>query len=140
MRTVIRPVARAAALLVVAPFLTFVSALATEHVHEPEPGHDHEHAVVHTHFAPHHVEVPATEHRPPAADQDLDHDDEHVVWLASSTLHESPYHVHYLVAAVAVSSKAVPIERDWSVTPFDDAAPLHGPPRQPSLRGPPPTV
>jgi hypothetical protein len=132
--SVIRPVARAAALFVVAPFLTFVSALASQHIHEPEPGHEHEHAVAHSHFAPHHVDV----HDHHDADADLDHDDAHVVWLDSSTLNEFPYQVHHVPAAVPVSFEAVPIRRDWSVTPFDDAAPLHGPPKQPSLfRGPP---
>src|SRR5215813_9715335 len=135
MRRVSRPVARAAALLVVAPFLTFVSALASQHIHEPEPGHDHEHAVAHSHFAPHHAETPAsdhrlltTDHRPPATDQDLDHDDETVVWLDSSTLHESPYQVQQALAAVPVSFEAVHIEHHWSVTPFEYAAPVHGPP------------
>jgi hypothetical protein len=133
--------ARATALVVIAPFLTFVSALASQHIHEPEPGHDHEHAVAHSHFAPHHVEAPSTDHRSPTTDQDLDHDDENVVWLDSSTLHEFPYQLHDVLAAAPVSFESVAIERDWSVTPFDDAAPLHGPPRQPSLfRGPPAAV
>src|SRR5262245_30779889 len=153
MRNVSRPVARAAALIVVAPFLTFVSALASQHIHEPEPGHDHEHAVTNSHFAPHHAEAlsidhrppttdhrpPASDHRSPATDQDLDHDDALVVWLDSSTLHESPYQVQHALAAVPISFEAVHVEPHWSVTPFDDAAPVHGPPRQPSLfRGPPP--
>src|SRR5476649_184974 len=37
---VIRPVARGAAVVLLAPFLTFASALAPQHVHE---GHDHDH-------------------------------------------------------------------------------------------------
>src|SRR5262245_21310585 len=137
MRDVIRPVARAAALFVVAPFLTFVSALASQHVHEPEPGHEHEHPVAHSHFAPHHAE--AHDHAAEVHDHaELDHDDEHVVWLDSSTLHESPYQAQQPLAALPVSFEAVHVERHWSVTPFDDAAPVHGPPRPAALfRGPP---
>jgi len=142
---VIRPAARAAALLVVAPFLTFASALAPQHIHEPEPGHDHDQPVAHSHFAPHHAEthdhVAESCGVPFAADKELDHDDEHVVWLDSSTLHESPYQVHRALAAVPVGFETACVERHWAVTPSDDGAPAHGPPRPSSpFRGPPPSA
>jgi hypothetical protein len=132
-------------LLLVAPFLTFVSALASPHIHEPEPGHDHDQPVAHSHFAPHHVE--AHEHLEELhgvhvePEAELDHDDERVVWLDSSALHESPYQAQHVLAVVPVDFEAVHIERHWSVTPFDDAAPVHGPPRPASpFRGPPPSA
>jgi hypothetical protein len=134
--SVIPPRARAAALLVIAPYLTFASALASPHVHEPEPGHDHTHAVAHSHFAPHHLE--AHEH---TVEIEFDHDDDHVVWVDSSALHESPYQMLPALTAVPLSFEPVDAERAWSVTPNDDAAPAHGPPRPASpFRGPPPTA
>jgi hypothetical protein len=136
---VIRPAARAAALLLVAPFLTFVSALTAQHVHEPEPGHDHEEAVVHSHFSPHHTEE--HDHLGLADESEIDHGDGHVVWLDGSTLHETPYQAHPAPPAIPAGFETVHIERHWSVTPFDDAAPVHGPPRPASpFRGPPPSA
>jgi hypothetical protein len=55
MPSVIRPLARAAAILVAGPYLLLASALAPEHIHEPESGHDH--AVAHSHFGPHTAEA-----------------------------------------------------------------------------------
>jgi hypothetical protein len=118
------------------PFLTFASALAPTHVHEPGPGHQHEHAVAHSHFAPHHLE--AHDHRDAGEGPEIEHDDEHVVWIDSPTVGESTYQINVIPFAVPVTAETVPIERQWSVTPFDDAAPLHGPPKPlPSFRGPP---
>src|SRR5215471_9760126 len=138
MRPVIaRAMARVAAAGLVAPFLTFASALAPAHVHEPGPGHEHEHGVAHSHFAPHQlnghdhdVEGPEIEH---------DDDDGHrVVWLDSPILHQSPYQVASVLAVATPIFETVPIERHWSVTPFDDGAPVHGPPKTAALfRGPP---
>jgi hypothetical protein len=136
---VIHPVARATAWLVVAPFLTFTAALAQQHVHEPEPGHEHEHAVAHSHFAPHHLET--HDHLDLADAPDLDHGDESIVWLDSSTLHEATYRVSPAPPAIPVSYEPIGIVRHWSVTPFDDAAPVHGPPRPAApFRGPPPSA
>jgi hypothetical protein len=130
-------VARAAAWLVVAPFLTFTAALAPQHVHEPGPGHEHEHAVAHSHFAPHHLET--HDHLDLAEAPELDHGDESIVWLDSSTLHESLYKTAPIPPAIPISFALVPVVEHWSVTPFDDAAPVHGPPRPASpFRGPPP--
>ena len=130
-----RGLARAATACLVAPFLTFASALAPEHVHEPEPGH--EHAVAHSHFAPHHLEEP--DHH--AEGPEIDHEDQHVVWLDGSALHEAPYKVDAAPAATPVLFETVSIDRHWSVTPFDDVAPAHGPPRPSSpFRGPPPSA
>jgi len=135
---VIPPVARAAALLVLAPFLTFASALAPQHVHEPEPGHDDEHAVAHSHFELHQAGLRATDHARPTTEQDIDHDDEPVVWLDGSTLHEAPYQLDATPRAILGGYETVRIERHWTATPFDAAAPVHGPPRPASpFRGPP---
>ena len=130
-----RLVAWAASAVVVAPFLTFASALAPQHIHEPGPGHN-EQAVAHSHFAPHgtslhhHNDVTEIEH------DDTDHG--HVVWLDSPILHEAAHQTARVVPAAPVSYAIVAVERHWSVTPFDDAAPVHGPPKRAHLfRGPP---
>src|SRR5438445_56997 len=73
--SVIRPVARAVALFLIAPFLTVASTLAPQHVHEAN--RDRGHTVVHSHFGPHEAAV----HRGNATE--IDHDAEHVVWLDS---------------------------------------------------------
>jgi hypothetical protein len=140
---VIRPVARAAAGLVVAPFLLLASALAPTHVHEPGPAHDHDHAVVHSHFAPH---VETHGHGDPGDIDQLEIEQDgtshgHVVWLDSSILHQSPYQPDQVPAAIPVGYETVQVEMYWSVTPFDDAAPVHGPPKpDPLFRGPPPSL
>jgi len=132
---VIRPVARVAALFVAAPFLTFASALAPIHVHEPGSGHEHEHAVAHSHFSPHHLD---THNHDAAEGPEIEHDDEHVIWIDSWILHEGIYKVRPARLVISVSHETVQLERHWSVTPFDDAAPVHGPPRTvPLFRGPP---
>src|SRR5882724_4488336 len=86
MRPVIRLPARIAALLLVAPFLTFASALAPQHVHEPGAGH--EHAVAHSHFGPHDAHVVEGHD---ANTTEIEHDIERVVWLDSPILHEAPH-------------------------------------------------
>ena len=124
---------RAVALLLVAPFLTFASALAPQHVHEA--GHDHDHAVAHSHFAPHEHDI----HH--ADDLEIEHDDadhEHVVWLDGSVLRESPYHPSAAPPAIPVSYEPVTVELHWAVRAFDESAPAHGPPRSGlRFRGPP---
>jgi hypothetical protein len=124
---------RAAALFLVAPFLTFASALAPQHVHEV--GHSRDHAVAHSHFNPHH-----TDHHE-SVDLEIEHDAaDHgsVVWLDSSLLHELPYQQAPAPSAIPVSYEIVPVAMHWSVTSFDAAAPVHGPPKgPPRFRGPP---
>jgi len=134
-----RSVARAVALLVVAPFLTFASALAPQHVHEPGPGHEHAHAVAHSHFAPHDHSAAHAGNGIEIEHDDLDHG--HIVWLDGSALHESPYRAAPPAPPVPVARETVLAETRWSVTPFDDTAPVHGPPK-PSVpfRGPPPLL
>src|ERR1043166_2387333 len=82
MQSVIRPsLARAAAILLPGPYLLLASALAPEHIHEPGP-HDHDHAIAHSHFGPH----TAAAH--PIDPTEIEHDDDHVIWLDSSILNE----------------------------------------------------
>src|SRR5215470_6615543 len=135
MRAVIaRAMARAATVGLVAPFLTFASALAPAHVHEPGPAHAHGHAVAHSHFAPHQLDT----HDHDAESPEVEHNDGHVVWLDSPSLHEAPYQIDPMPAALPAGDETVHVERHWSVTPFDDAAPVHGPPKPvPPFRGPP---
>jgi len=135
---VIRPLARAAALFVVAPFLTFASAVAAQHVHEPGPDHHDDHAVAHSHFAPH---GHAATHEHPTEIEHDGQDNGHVVWIDGSALHESPYRPAHVLPAIGVTSELVVVEFQWSVTPFDDAAPPHGPPKPVDfVRGPPPSL
>jgi hypothetical protein len=132
MHVVIRPAARAAALFLIAPFLTFASALAPQHVHEPGPGHDHDLAVAHSHFGPHKIDV----HDDDVTE--IEHDIEHVVWLDSPILHEAPYRTAPVASAIPVTYEIVPAELHWAVTQIDTAAPAHGPPRSAHrLRSPP---
>jgi hypothetical protein len=134
--TVIRPEARATALLLVAPFLTFASALAPQHVHGLGGGHDHGHAVAHSHFQPHEMGIlqgkDVTE---------VERDIEHVVWLDGSILHEALYHAAPDPPAIPFSDEIVVAELHWSATAFDEAAPPHGPPKTVlRFRGPPPSL
>jgi hypothetical protein len=121
------------ALLLVTPFLTFASALAPQHVHEP--GQGHEAAVAHSHFGPHEIDAHHDE------GTEIEHDDAdhgHVVWLDSSILHEAPYKAAQAPPAIPVSYEIVHAELHWSVTAFDAAARAHGPPKRAHLlRGPP---
>ena len=135
MSSVVRRAARAAAWLVVGPLLTFASALAPQHVHEPGAGHDHGHAVAHSHFGPHDLDV----HHDDVTE--IEHDIEHVVWLDSPILHEAPYRAAPVPLAIPVSYEIVLAEPRWSATTFDAAAPPHGPPRTVlRFRGPPPSL
>src|SRR5438128_10275456 len=108
MRAVNRLACRTAAVLLVAPFLTLASGLAPEHVHEP--GHGHDHALAHSHFGPHELESHAFDAT------DIEHDVDHVVWLDSAFVHQSPYRVTALPIALPASGKIVPAEMHWSVT------------------------
>jgi len=127
---VFRPVARAASGLVIAPFLLFGSVFAPLHAHEQGAGHSH--AVVHSHFEPHHFE--SQEPEGPEFEQGA----ARVIWLENVILHQTAYQVDPGLPLIAASFEAIPPETFWSATPFDDAAPVHGPPRRhPSFRGPP---
>ena len=124
---------RATIAFVVAPFLTFASALAPQHIHEAGAGH--EHAVAHSHFDPYHLDV----HDSADIDIEKDIDHEHVVYLDSPILHESPHHVFVVPLAIPVNFESLPAVQRWSVTQFEDSAPVHGPPRRANFfRGPPP--
>src|SRR5215831_11294723 len=115
---------RITALLLVAPFLTFASAVAPQHVHEPGPGHDH--AVAHSHFAPHDVALHQAE------TTEVEHDIEHVVWLDSAMLHQPIHEATHVPPVLPVCYETVPPASQWSVLRFDNAAPAHGPPKRPS--------
>src|SRR5205814_1921580 len=91
---VMRPRARAAALFLVAPFLAFASAIAPQHIHEA--GHGHEHAIAHSHFAPHGFDFHL-------ADTEIEHDVDHVVWLDSAILHESTYRTAPVALTLPIS-------------------------------------
>jgi hypothetical protein len=122
--------ARATALLLVVPFLTFASALAPQHVHEAGPSHDH--AVAHSHFAPHVAELHESD------TTEIEHDVEHIVWLDNGILHQSTYRIAPIVTTVVIGGDAVPPAGRWSVTAVDESAPPHGPPKLVHLlRGPP---
>jgi hypothetical protein len=116
--------------LVIAPFLVFTSVLAPLHAHEPGAGHSH--ALVHSHFEPHHLES----HEPDAAE--LEQSAVHVIWLESAILHQTAYHADPGPPLVFAGFDSIPVTPSWSATTFDDVAPVHGPPRRhSSLRGPP---
>jgi hypothetical protein len=124
-------IARAAALLLIAPFLTFASALAPQHIHEPGPGHDH--AVVHSHFAPH-------EMAPYSTDTEIEHDIEHVVWVDAAILHQPIHKATHVPPALSVCDDEPHATRGWSVVRANHAPPPHGPPRNLNrFRGPPPS-
>ena len=126
---------RAAALCVLTPFLTFASGLAPQHIHEPGPGHDHGHAVAHSHFTPH---DPDHRHSNDLEIESNDADHGHVVWADSPILHEATYRTVSVPAALPAGYDGVPAEIAWAITPYDDAAPAHGPPKRAHLlRGPP---
>src|SRR5262245_29365348 len=125
---------RGVAVLLVAPFLTFASALAPQHVHEPSSLDDHHHAVAHSHFAPHDHSAPHNE------TTEIEHNDADgpVVWLDSAILHRSPPRIAPAISTAAVGRDVVAPAARWSVTAVDDAAPPHGPPKPVRpLRGPP---
>jgi hypothetical protein len=136
MQSVIRRLASPAAALVIAPFLTFASALAPQHIHEPEPGHGHDHPLAHSHFAPHDAD-----HHHDNSVTEIEHDEAHhgqIVWTNSPILHKTAYRAANVLPAIPASNAGVQVELHWSVTPFDAAAPAHGPPRAAHrLRGPP---
>jgi hypothetical protein len=127
---VFRLAARVASGFVIVPFLLCGSALAPLHVHEPSARHSH--AVTHSHFEPHHFES----HEPEGVE--LEQEPERVVWLENAILHQPSYHIDPGPPLIAAAFDAILSLPSWSPTPFDDAAPVHGPPRRhPSFRGPP---
>jgi len=127
---VIRPLARAAALIVAGPYLLLASALAPEHIHEHDAGHDQ--AVAHSHFGPHTAEA---HHTDPT---EIEHDDDHVIWLDSSILNEHLFQASPVPLAVVSVIADLTVERQWTSIPAENAAPAHGPPKPAHrLRGPP---
>jgi len=129
---VIRPLARAAAVLLAGPYLLLASAFAPEHIHESEAGH--EHAVAHSHFGPH---ASGAHH---ADSTEIEHDDDHVVWLDSPIINEHLFQASPVPLAAVSIVAVVTVERRWSSIPAEDFAPAHGPPKRAHLdRGPPPS-
>jgi len=127
---VFRPVARVTSALVIAPFVLFGSALAPVHAHEPQSGHSH--AVLHSHFAPHHLES----HDAECAE--WEEGAEHIVWLDTTLVQQTAYELDPGPLLAAATFETIPPDSSWSPITFDDAAPVHGPPRRVcSLRGPP---
>src|ERR1051326_1929574 len=122
--------ARLAALAVAVPFLAFASTLAPQHV--PEAGHDHDHAVAHSHFAPH-----AEEGHHSGADE-IEPDDARVVWLDGSFVDEATFQAFFIPLAATPVHKEVVVEATWSCVPAEHVPPAHGPPKRAHLfRGPP---
>ncbi len=127
---------RVAALVLLAPFLTFASALAPQHVHQAGPGH--EHPIAHSHFSPHEVGSAASAlHDGDEIEADL----EHVVWIDSSAIHELPFRVDYAPANfTAPFGLARPATESFARDRYR-TAPAHGPPTPVwRLRGPPSLV
>jgi hypothetical protein len=121
---------RGASAIVIAPFLVVVSALAPLHAHEQAT--EHSHAFVHSHFAPHHLESHEAE------DSEFEQGSERVVWLENAILHQPSFETDAPPPLISRTLDAIPLSSSWSPTPFDDVAPVHGPPRRhPSFRGPP---
>jgi hypothetical protein len=121
---------RATAVLLVAPFLTFASRLAPQHVHEPGPGHDQ--AVAHSHFAPHDEALHESD------TTEIEHDIEHVIWLDSAILHQPIHEATHVPRVLPVSDETLRPAAQWSVLQCDDAHPAHGPPKRAyCFRGPP---
>ena len=124
--------ARATAILLIAPFVTLASALAPQHIHESGPGYDH--AVTHSHFGPHDAKLHS-------ADTTEIERGELVVWLDGAMLHQPIHEATHVPPALPVCCETVPAASQWSVLRFDNAPPAHGPPKSSSyLRGPPPAV
>lgn len=124
---------RATAVLLVAPFLTFASRLAPQHVHEPGPGHDQ--AIAHSHFAPHDEALHQSD------TTEIEHDIEHVIWLNSAILHQPIHEATHVPPVLSLSAQAPRAATQWSVVRCDDAPPAHGPPKRAHFfRGPPSLV
>jgi hypothetical protein len=123
-------VARVASGLVIAPFLLFGSALAP--VHEHQSRGEHSHPLVHSHFDVHHLES----HE--ADGPEIEQEGEGIIWLDSPIIHQTGYHLSPDATLATAIFELIPSDSSWSPTPFDDVAPVHGPPRRDtSLRGPP---
>ena len=105
------------------------SAFAPEHMHERDEHHAT--ATVHRHVTPHHATTTSGHAR-------IDDDDDHVIWLTAVWLHAAQFHGPVVASAPTSWFTRVAPETTWSTLVLDDAAPPHGPPRQPrSLRAPP---
>src|SRR5262245_57869305 len=123
---------RAIAGVLLAPFLALTLSLAPEHLHPRDA--EHPHAFIHSHPEPH--DVAAHDHD----GAEVEHAQEHVVWLTSAVLPQTTYHFDPPAAVLTVGVEPEAIQLSCSATTFDEAAPPHGPPRDPtSLRGPPST-
>jgi hypothetical protein len=105
------------------------SAFAPEHMHERDERHPT--ATVHSHVTAHHATTTSSHAR-------IDDDDDHVVWLTAAWLPAAQFHGPVVASAPTSWFTRVAPETTWSTLVLDEAAPPHGPPRQPrSLRAPP---
>lgn len=127
----VRLPARGTAVFLVLPVLAFASALAPQHVHEPGP--EHTHAIVHSHFSPHEHAV-----RPTDTVTEIEHDVEQVVYIDGSFVHVAAFRIAPALSALPLEQGAIRFAPRWTATPSDDVAPAHGPPKHSVVfRGPP---
>ena len=103
---------------------------AVEHVHESDG--DRPHAIAHRHLQPH--EFAAPDHD----GAEFEHGDGHIVWLDSVGACQATYELPMPRFACVTHVEFAPAVASRIVTPVNDTAPLHGPPRlAQSLRAPP---
>jgi hypothetical protein len=125
-----RSTGRFASLVLSAAVLISTSGLAPLHVHEFDGADSH--AILHSHFAAHHIgshdaDKPEIE----AAD--------HVIWLETSSQNVLPFQFVGCAAVLVRVLEPVVLSRSWAVIAVVGNAPAHGPPRSAiSLRAPPP--
>lgn len=115
--------------LILVPYIA-LSAVAPEHVHEPDA--DHHQPAVHRHVQPHTVASHDGDH------VELADDDDHIVWLDNATLHQPGYEFAAPALSPGERFESAPAISEWASPPDYDTAPPHGPPRAClSLRAPP---
>ena len=124
-----RSTGRFASLVLSAAVLISTSGLAPLHVHESDGAESH--AVLHSHFAAHHIESHDT-------DQPEIEAADHVIWLETSSLNVLPFQFVSCAAVLVRVLEPVVLSRSWAVIAVAGIAPAHGPPRSSvSLRAPP---
>ena len=127
---VLRPTGRFTSLLLSAAVLISTSGLAPLHLHEFDGADSH--AILHSHFAAHHVGSHDTD-KPEVEAAD------HVIWLETSSLNVLPFQFVSGAAVLVRVLEPVVLSRSWAVIAVAVNAPAHGPPRSAvSLRAPPP--
>lgn len=109
--------------------LISTSGLAPLHVHELDGADSH--AILHSHFAAHHIGSHDSD-RPEIEAAD------HVIWLETSSLNVLPFQFVSCAAVLVRVLEPVILSRSWTVIAVAGNAPAHGPPRSAvSLRAPP---